>query len=76
MHLEMTLRAAQSILPLADAKQGESPEQDPLELDRASPLKNLNAAGVPRSIRSTKVFDDAQVQHLGFAQDVPNAGTA
>jgi formyl-CoA transferase len=38
-------------------------------------VKELNAAGVPCGpIYSVdQMFDDAQVKHLGIAQDVPNA---
>jgi crotonobetainyl-CoA:carnitine CoA-transferase CaiB-like acyl-CoA transferase len=38
-------------------------------------VMELNAAGVPCGpiYSIDQVFDDAQVQHLGIAQDVPNA---
>jgi crotonobetainyl-CoA:carnitine CoA-transferase CaiB-like acyl-CoA transferase len=41
-------------------------------------LKDLNGASVPCGpiYSIDQVFDDAQVQHLGIAQDVPNARTA
>ena len=38
-------------------------------------VKELNAAGVPCGpiYSIDQMFEDAQVQHLGIAQDVPNA---
>jgi crotonobetainyl-CoA:carnitine CoA-transferase CaiB-like acyl-CoA transferase len=39
-------------------------------------VKELNAAGLPCGpiYSIDQMFEDAQVQHLGIAQDVPNAG--
>jgi crotonobetainyl-CoA:carnitine CoA-transferase CaiB-like acyl-CoA transferase len=49
-------------------------EQQTIKHSSATWVDNLNEAGVPCGPIYTvdQMFDDAQVQHLGIAQDVPN----
>lgn len=65
----------ESIIAARRCETGERPVRAPLQLHRASSLKDLNAAGAPCGpiYSIDQIFNDAQVLHLDIALDVPNA---
>jgi crotonobetainyl-CoA:carnitine CoA-transferase CaiB-like acyl-CoA transferase len=75
MHLEMALRAAQSTIAARRCEAGERPARTTHCRWIAHCLKDINAAGVPCGpiYSIDQMFADAQVEHLGIAQDVSNA---
>jgi crotonobetainyl-CoA:carnitine CoA-transferase CaiB-like acyl-CoA transferase len=75
MHLEMALCAAQSTIAASPMRsRGTTARTTHCRLI-AHRLKDINAAGVPCGpiYSIDRMFPDAQVEHLGIAQDVPNA---